>query len=56
MLLCCEIHYSQMIAQEQARGLGFGCAIKDLSACVSEERGHGEGGGVYATLLKIWRE
>ena len=27
MLLCCQIHNSQMVAQEQARGLGFGGAI-----------------------------
>ena len=25
---------------------------KDLSASEGEERGHGEGGGVYATLLQ----
>jgi hypothetical protein len=29
---------------------------KDPSVCVRAERGHGEGGGVNATLLKIWRE
>jgi hypothetical protein len=26
----------------------------DLSACVSEERGHGEGGVAYATLLSAY--
>ena len=28
----------------------------DLSACVSEEREHGEGGGVYAALLSDTRD
>ena len=27
VLLCCQIHYIQIVAQEQARDLGFGCAI-----------------------------
>ncbi len=27
MILSCQIHYSQMVTQEQTRGLGFGCAI-----------------------------
>ncbi len=28
ILLCCQIHYSQMVGQEQTRVLGFGCGIK----------------------------
>jgi hypothetical protein len=55
LLYCSRIHYNHMVAQKQTRvlwGLSYAKKPKDLSGSEREDRGHGEGRGVYATLLQ----
>ena len=39
------------VATDTRPGVWFHNKQTDLSVCVREDRGHGEGGGAYATLL-----
>ncbi len=54
MLLCCsQIHYSLIVAKAGARPGGWAAqTTKGPSASEREERGHGKGVCVYATLLQ----
>ena len=50
ILYCSQIHYIHMVASKsntRTEGVGLRKKPKDLSAHESEQRGHGEGGGVY---------